>query len=170
MDRILLQDLADRYAADAWTLPSNGRHETAYYVCGYAVECALKACVAKKVREHAFPDLEVVGQSDCRPESRSLILYTETLVKERFEAGRWIAERLRRDANVIAAFWFYDEDAARWRLIFISPDVDTDGPGRLYALLRHILTYMQDEPTLSGVDIPRDSISILTRIAACMTA
>ena len=28
----------------------------AYYLAGYAVECALKACIAKRVKRHDFPD------------------------------------------------------------------------------------------------------------------
>jgi hypothetical protein len=32
----------------------------AYYLCGYAVECGLKACIAKATRRGDFPDLEKV--------------------------------------------------------------------------------------------------------------
>lgn len=28
----------------------------AYYLAGYAVECVLKACIAKRVKKHDFPD------------------------------------------------------------------------------------------------------------------
>jgi hypothetical protein len=35
----------------------------AYYLCGYAVECALKACIAKRTLRHEFPDKEIVTQS-----------------------------------------------------------------------------------------------------------
>jgi len=30
----------------------------AYYLAGYAVECGLKACVAKRTRRYEFPDLD----------------------------------------------------------------------------------------------------------------
>ena len=30
----------------------------AYYLAGYAVECALKACIAKSTERHDFPDLK----------------------------------------------------------------------------------------------------------------
>ncbi len=33
-----------------------GLHDGAYYLAGYAVECALKACIAKKTRRGEFPD------------------------------------------------------------------------------------------------------------------
>jgi len=35
----------------------------AYYLCGYAVECALKACIARATRRYDFPDLEKVKAS-----------------------------------------------------------------------------------------------------------
>ncbi|WP_439629866.1 DNA-binding protein [Gemmata sp.] len=35
----------------------------AYYLCGYAVECALKACIAKATKRSEFPDLERVKGS-----------------------------------------------------------------------------------------------------------
>jgi HEPN domain-containing protein len=35
----------------------------AYYLCGYAVECGLKACIAKATRRSEFPDLEKVKAS-----------------------------------------------------------------------------------------------------------
>ena len=34
----------------------NGRFEASYYLAGYAVECALKACIAKKTKRFDFPD------------------------------------------------------------------------------------------------------------------
>jgi len=35
----------------------------AYYLAGYAVECALKACIAKKTQRHEFPDKRRVDAS-----------------------------------------------------------------------------------------------------------
>jgi hypothetical protein len=35
----------------------------AYYLCGYAVECALKACIAKNTKRHDFPDKKLVNDS-----------------------------------------------------------------------------------------------------------
>jgi len=37
--------------------PLDSKHyHGAYYLAGYAVECSLKACVAKQIRSHTFPD------------------------------------------------------------------------------------------------------------------
>jgi hypothetical protein len=35
----------------------------AYYLAGYAVECALKACIAKETRRYEFPDKKRVDLS-----------------------------------------------------------------------------------------------------------
>jgi len=35
----------------------------AYYLIGYAVECALKACIAKKTKRYDFPDRKQVNDS-----------------------------------------------------------------------------------------------------------
>lgn len=35
----------------------------AYYLAGYAIECALKACVAKRVKEFDFPDKRLAERS-----------------------------------------------------------------------------------------------------------
>ncbi|MDP2675711.1 MAG: HEPN domain-containing protein [Dehalococcoidia bacterium] len=35
----------------------------AYYLAGYAVECALKACIAKQTRQYDFPNKALVNQA-----------------------------------------------------------------------------------------------------------
>jgi len=49
------QRLADLRAKEAGILARNGCEQGAYYLAGYAVECALKACIAKKTKRHEFP-------------------------------------------------------------------------------------------------------------------
>ena len=63
MNRAELQTLADIRIADANVLLDAGRYPAAYYLAGYAVECALKACVAKQIREHDFPDKKLINDS-----------------------------------------------------------------------------------------------------------
>jgi len=58
LNRRLLQELARERVRDARALLQNGRYAAAHYLCGYAVECALKACIAKATNKHDFPDLE----------------------------------------------------------------------------------------------------------------
>jgi predicted transcriptional regulator len=63
MNRTDLQILADLRVIDAERLLDAGRHAGTYYLLGYAVECALKACVAKQIMEHDFPDKQLVHNS-----------------------------------------------------------------------------------------------------------
>jgi HEPN domain-containing protein len=63
MNRGDLHLLAELRVEDARILLEAGRFAGAYYLLGYAVECALKACVAKLTREHDFPDKQLVLDS-----------------------------------------------------------------------------------------------------------
>lgn len=55
MNRLEFQALAVERLSDAETLFKAGRYACAYYIAGYAVECALKACIARKTKQHDFP-------------------------------------------------------------------------------------------------------------------
>ena len=61
MDRTSLQQLAELRLKDAEALLTAGQWEAAYYLLGYCVECALKACVAKQFRLHEGPDKKLVN-------------------------------------------------------------------------------------------------------------
>jgi len=47
--------LADLRVEEARVLLSKGKIQGAYYLCGYAIECGLKACIAKKTKRFQFP-------------------------------------------------------------------------------------------------------------------
>jgi hypothetical protein len=47
--------LADLRAEEVRLLLAKGKQQGAYYLAGYAVECALKACIAKKTKKFQFP-------------------------------------------------------------------------------------------------------------------
>ncbi len=64
------QKLCDTRVEDAEVLIRNGRHAGAYYLAGYAVECALKAKVASLMKEDYFPP---------KPEYVRKKLYTHSL-------------------------------------------------------------------------------------------
>jgi HEPN domain-containing protein len=55
MNRTDLQILAEDRLKDAEVLLASGRFGAAYYLAGYAVECGLKACIAKLTRAEDFP-------------------------------------------------------------------------------------------------------------------
>ncbi|HET6883671.1 MAG TPA: hypothetical protein VFI31_26190 [Pirellulales bacterium] len=56
MNRADFQQLADLRIAEASLLLENAQFSGAYYLAGYAVECGLKACIAKLTKQDDFPD------------------------------------------------------------------------------------------------------------------
>jgi HEPN domain-containing protein len=63
MNRIDLQKLAKIRSREARILLDAGYYSGSYYLAGYSVECALKACIAKQVQRHDFPDKKRVQDS-----------------------------------------------------------------------------------------------------------
>jgi HEPN domain-containing protein len=63
MNRIDFQEIAELRLGESKALLAAGSPEGAYYLAGYAVECALKSCIAKRTREHDFPDKKLVNDS-----------------------------------------------------------------------------------------------------------
>jgi HEPN domain-containing protein len=49
------KQLAELRAEEARVLLARGKQQGAYYLSGYAVECALKACIAKRTKRFEFP-------------------------------------------------------------------------------------------------------------------
>ena len=56
MNRSDLQKLSRLRVAEARALFRAGQFSGAYYLAGYAVECALKACIARQTQKYDFPD------------------------------------------------------------------------------------------------------------------
>lgn len=63
MDRNDLRDIARIRLKEARCLLKNGNYDGAYYLSGYVIECALKACIAKQTRRYEFPDRKTVNDS-----------------------------------------------------------------------------------------------------------
>lgn len=63
MNRKDFQRLAAIRLREAKALLSANAPDGAYYLAGYAVECALKACIAKFTQRHDFPDKVRVNRS-----------------------------------------------------------------------------------------------------------
>lgn len=63
MNRKDLQALALTRLREAKVLLANGEYSGAYYLAGYVVECALRACIAKRTQRHEFPDKGRVDKS-----------------------------------------------------------------------------------------------------------
>ncbi|MFN8526029.1 MAG: DNA-binding protein [Chloroflexota bacterium] len=55
MNRVDLQNLALARIEDSRVLLAQQRYAAAYYLAGYAVECAVKACVARHIVAEEYP-------------------------------------------------------------------------------------------------------------------
>ena len=63
MNRTTLQRITTLRRREAASLLKAGHYPGAYYLVGYSVECALKACVAKQVRRYDFPNKRVANEA-----------------------------------------------------------------------------------------------------------
>ena len=105
MDRKQLQRLANARLQDARALLGRKRWSGAYYLCGYAVECGLKACILRYLGESAavFGDPAYLRRlGDC---------WTHDLVKLVNLAGLDEEFGIARGANpALDAFWTVTKD------------------------------------------------------------
>jgi HEPN domain-containing protein len=101
VNRYDFQRMAAVRLADARVLLRSGRFEGCYYLAGYAVECGLKACIAKMTKRYDFPD-----------KGRTLEAYTHDLPQLLRAAGLHVAlsaeSRQDRDLSV---YW---DEARKW--------------------------------------------------------
>jgi len=71
MNRAELQKLARQRVRDSKALLEKECWAGAYYLAGYAIECALKSCIAKKTKRYDFPpDRKIINE-----------IYTHSLTK-----------------------------------------------------------------------------------------
>jgi len=63
MKRTEFQAVARMRVREAKVLLDAGDSPGAYYLVGYSIECALKACVARQVRRCDFPDKKLANEA-----------------------------------------------------------------------------------------------------------
>jgi HEPN domain-containing protein len=63
MNRDDFRKLTEIRLQEAEILLQGKKYDGAYYLSGYVVECALKACIAKKTKEFDFPDKKIANGS-----------------------------------------------------------------------------------------------------------
>ncbi|HML17498.1 MAG TPA: HEPN domain-containing protein, partial [Bryobacteraceae bacterium] len=97
MNREDFRKLAETRLEDAKALLEAGRFDAAYYLAGYAVECALKACISRHTREFDFPPRSV---SEYYTHDLSRLLGTSKL-KNELEASFKTDEALAEYWNVV---------------------------------------------------------------------
>ena len=60
LKRTDLQSIAQAKVDDAHLLFQNGRFSNSYYLAGYAIEIALKACIAAQISAETIPDKDIL--------------------------------------------------------------------------------------------------------------
>lgn len=61
MNRADCQRIARQRVREAKTLLEAGHFPGAFYLIGYAVECALKSCIARQVKRYDFPNKKLAN-------------------------------------------------------------------------------------------------------------
>ena len=91
MNRNDLQTISRLRVKEAKVLLDAGHSSGAYYILGYAIECAIKSCIAKNTKRYDFPDKDLVQ----RAFSHKLIPLLQT-------AGLWeqLLQDIKSDKNL----------------------------------------------------------------------
>jgi hypothetical protein len=116
LNRTELQLLSENRARDAETLLNVGQWSGAYYLVGYAVECGLKACIAKQTNQHDFPDKKHADK--CFTHDLEALLQVSGLVPQRtldaqknpVLGNNWL---IVKDWNERARYQLWSENQAR---------------------------------------------------------
>ena len=134
MNRDDFQALSQTRLADARTLLDAERYDAAYYLAGYSVECALKACLCKQIREHHFPP----RNTDKYYSHQLVTLAREAGVEEVLEAN----SDLRRNWNIVKDWseqtrYELGEDSAKIRAERLMAAIADEDHGVLGCLFKH---------------------------------
>jgi HEPN domain-containing protein len=63
LNRRDLQELSRLRLKEAKALLAGQFYDGAYYLAGYSIELALKACIAKGIKRHDFPDKKLIVEA-----------------------------------------------------------------------------------------------------------
>lgn len=80
MNKTELEIIAAIRIKEAEILLTADCYQGAYYLAGYALECTLKACIAKQVKEFDFPNKQLAN--DCYTHNLTNLLTTAGLKQE----------------------------------------------------------------------------------------
>jgi HEPN domain-containing protein len=133
VDRKSFQNLAKLRLGDAKALLSRKRWSAAYYLCGYAVECALKACLLRYLGESdaIFGDREYLRKlADCWTHKLTVLVKLAGL-EAKFGAAQGKNLRLKEFWGVTAK-WdetsrYQERNEAEARELYDAISNDPDG-------------------------------------------
>jgi HEPN domain-containing protein len=132
MNRDDFRNLARIRRKEARVLLENENYDGAYYISGYVVECALKACIARKTKRYDFPDKEAVNKSYThdlgqlvrqaglepqlgqQTEKDSLFAVNWAVVKDWSEGSRYERHDRRKAGDLYSAITNRQHGVLRW--------------------------------------------------------
>ena len=83
------------------------------------------------------------------------VVVKEVLTKEMIEAGAELTRLLDQTPLVVSAsLWLYIPESNIWRLIIVSPEVETFGPRKVYQKIQPVLSQiLEEKPSIGLKDI-----------------
>jgi HEPN domain-containing protein len=133
-DRATFQELAEMRLAEAKVLQVKGLYSGAYYLAGYAIECALKAKIAADFRENEIPELKRVQSIYTHDLSALLGL---AILKEDLDAEKESNPELYQRWSTVRA-WSENARYKVWTEANASAILDAiDGPDGMLEWLRN---------------------------------
>lgn len=132
MNRKTFQVLANLRIREAQALLRAKEFSGAYYLVGYAVECGLKACIAKGVKKHDF--------YPGKRRSRGNAMAGKALVEvDLGKSEKIVAAPEEARIPVAVALWVVFPEYDDWRLVLASRSLDLLSLGDAYLRVNHIL-------------------------------
>jgi HEPN domain-containing protein len=97
VNRIDFQKIAELRLGESKALLAAGFSDGAYYLSGYAVECALKSCIAQRTRQHEFPERDAAKyyKHDLQE------LLTHAQLKQSLDAAMLTYPLLKKNWNIV---------------------------------------------------------------------
>lgn len=84
-------------------------------------------------------------------------MVAETLTKEMIESGGVLVRKLDEQGfQPAAAFWLYDPDLRRWKLIIVEVKLGEEGPKKIYKKIQDIISVSKEDMP----DVSLDSVTL----------
>lgn len=111
MNRTDFQQLADIRIDEAAVLLAQQKWDGAYYLAGYAVECALKACIAKMTKQDDFPPYKKFSEDCYSHDLNKLMILAE--LDDLLDAAMQAEKALAKNWQTIRAW----DESSRYKRI-----------------------------------------------------